>query len=145
MAESLDLAAVVQRFRDTTQQLNELVATATLLKDSAGAFENAKTHAEQLIRSSIGETKSEIAVVVEASSQALETSQRALRDSASNLIRLIDQLKDASRELADTADAFRKADPEALLRETHRNRAEIRIAIAASGGATLLGLVALAM
>lgn len=143
MAETFDLEAVVQRFRDTNQQLDELAAIATRLQDSAGAFDSAKAHAERLIGSAIDETKLGISEVVEASSKALETSQRALRDSASNLVRLIDQLKDASRELADTADAFRKADPESLLRETLRSRTEMRVAILASSLAALLGLIAL--
>lgn len=142
MTEPLNLEDVVARFRDTNQQLEELVAVATQVRKSAEAFETANAHAEKLIGSSIKETKSHVADVVEASSKALETSQRALRDAASNLIRLIDQLKDASRELADTADAFRKADPEDLLRQVLRSRTEVRVAIAASSIAALLGLVA---
>lgn len=130
MTDSADLGAVVERFRDTTKRLTELADSARLLSESSTAFKTAKAHAAELIQSSIGDTRAEVAKFAEAASGTLDTSQRALRDTASNLNRLTEQIKDTSRELADIADAFRKTEPEALMRETLRNRLEVRIAIA---------------
>jgi chromosome segregation ATPase len=121
-----DLASIVQSFRDTNSRLSQLADAAQLLTESSAAFETASTHAAELIRSSIVDTQSELAKVIAASSDTLETSQRALRDTASSLTRLTDQLKDASRELADVADAFRKTEPEALLRAPLAAHAEHR-------------------
>lgn len=137
MADSQDLGVVVERFRDTTKRLTELADSARLLSESSNAFDVAKAHAAELIESSIGDTRTEVAKFTEAATETLETSQRALRDTASNLSRLTEQVKDASRELADIADAFRKTEPEALMRETLRNRLEVRIVIALG----VLGLV----
>lgn len=142
MAEPTELTTIIQRFRDTTKQLEELADAARLLSDSADAFDNAKTHAEDLIQSSVDETRSEIAKLVTVSTDAMDASQRSLRDSTSNVTRLTEQLRDASRELADVADAFRSMKPEVLKRETLRNRLEIRIAIAVSVAALIFSVVA---
>jgi len=138
-----DLASIVQSFRDTNSRLSQLADAAQLLTESSAAFETASTHAAELIRSSIVDTQSELAKVIAASSDTLETSQRALRDTASSLTRLTDQLKDASRELADVADAFRKTEPEALMRETLRSRLEVRVAIAIAALGVVLGVLTL--
>ena len=142
MAEPTELTTIIQRFRDTTKQLEELADAARLLSDSADAFDNAKTHAEDLIQSSVDETRSEITKLVTVSTDAMDASQRSLRDSTSNVTRLTEQLRDASRELADIADAFRSMKPEVLKRETLRNRLEIRIAIAVSVTALIFSVVA---
>lgn len=141
MAEQTELTTIIQRFRDTTKQLEELAEAARLLSSSAEAFDNAKTHAEDLIQSSVDQTRLDMQNIVSASSDAMDTSQRALRDTTSNVTRLTEQLRDASRELADIADAFRSIEPEALKRETLRNRLEIRLAIAVSAIAMAVGVI----
>jgi methyl-accepting chemotaxis protein len=143
MTDSQDLGEVVERFRDTTRRLTELADSARLLSESSTAFDTAKTHAAELIQSSIGDTRAEVAKFTEAASETLETSQRALRDTASSLTRLTEQIKDASRELADVADAFRKTEPEALMRETLRSRLEVRVAIAIAALSVVLGVLTL--
>jgi uncharacterized phage infection (PIP) family protein YhgE len=143
MTDSPDLESIVANFRDTNLRLQRLADAAQQLSDAEAAFETAKVHAGDLIRSSVAETQQQLTEMVAASDRALDSSQRALRDTTSGLTQLIDQVRDVCRELGDLADAFRKTDPERAIRETLRNRLEIRIAIAAGGVGAALSIVAL--
>ena len=144
MADSPDLESIVASFRDTSKRLEQLADAAQQLSEAEASFETAKTHAGELIRSSVAETKQQLADVISTAEKALDSSQRALRDTRSSLDQLIDQVRDVCRELGDLADAFRKTEPERALQATLRNRVEIRIAIAAGVLGVLLSAIALA-
>jgi ElaB/YqjD/DUF883 family membrane-anchored ribosome-binding protein len=145
MSEDLDLETIVASFRDTNRRLADLSAASERLIQAEGAFAKAERHAGELIRTSVVENKEQLAHVIATSEQHLDQSQRALRETSSGLVKLIDQLRDATREIADVTDAFRKTEPERVLAETLRNRFFIRLALLASAAAAALSAISLAV
>ena len=143
MSEELQLETIVASFRDTNHRLAELAEASERLIAAGSAFDSAKDHAGELIRTSVVANKEQLAEVIASAEANIESSQRALRDTTSGLITLINQVRDVSREIGDITDAFRKTEPERLLTETLRNRIEIRIAIGTSVFAIVLSAIAL--
>lgn len=144
MSDELQLETIVASFRDTNRRLAELAEASERLIEAGSAFDLAKDHAGELIRTSVVANKEQLAEVIASSEASIESSQRSLRDATSGLIALIDQVRDVSREIGDITDALRKTEPERVLAETLRNRIEIRIAIGTSALAVILSAIALA-
>lgn len=143
MSDEQQLETIVASFRDTNRRLTELAEASERLIEAGSAFDVAKDHAGELIRTSVVANKEQLAEVIASSQANIESSQRALRDTTSGLITLIDQVRDVSREIGDITDAFRKTKPERVLAEMLRNRIEIRIAIGTSAIAVILSAIAL--
>ena len=143
MSDELQLEAIVASFRDTNRRLAELAEASERLIEAGSAFDSAKNHAGELIRTSVVANKEQLAEVIVSAEATIESSQRALRDTTSELVALINQIRDVSREIGDITDAFRKTKPERMLAETLRNRLEIRIAIGTSALAVILSAIAL--
>lgn len=143
MSDELQLEAIVASFRDTNRRLAALAEASERLIEAGSALDSAKDHAGELIRTSVVANKEQLAEVITSAEATIESSQRALRDTTSGLVALINQVRDVSREIGDITDAFRKAKPERILAETLRNRLEIRITIGTSALAVILSAIAL--
>lgn len=167
MAVDPELDAVIEQFTSTEEALRHIAQSAEQLRKSSAALDDARNnlakadsaHAETVestraafaatleeVRTRLAESlemaEGQMAQTTMDSRQRLEEAERHVRDTASAIYELTVQLRDAARDLGDTAVAFRELRPGELKEAFEMVKQQQRIATIAAWCAAAFGAIA---